>query len=95
MRSEYDFSKAERGRFYRALEKGYTVHVKKSDGTDEVNHYMLAEGAVLLEPDVIEYFPDSKSVNDALRSLITLMGQMPARRYKLQKTPVHQVAERN
>lgn len=94
MRPEYDFSKAERGKFYRPLDKGYTVHVKKSDGTVVVNHYTLAEGTVLLEPDVLEYFPDSKSVNEALRSLINLMGQMPARKYKSQKL-AHQVAERN
>jgi len=41
MRAEYDFSKAERGKFYRPLDKGYTVHVTKKDGTVEVNHYIL------------------------------------------------------
>lgn len=70
MRAEYDFSKAERGKFYRPLDKGYTVHVTKKDGTVEVNHYILAEGTVLLAPDVFEYFPDSESVNEALCSLI-------------------------
>ena len=57
MRAEYDFSKAERGKFYRPLDKGYTVHVQKKDGMVEVNHYTLAEGTVLLAPDVLEYFP--------------------------------------
>ena len=70
MLPEYDFTKAERGKFYRPLDKGYTVHVTKKDGTIEVNHYMLAEGTVLLAPDVLEYFSDSESVNEALRSLI-------------------------
>jgi len=82
MRAEYDFSKAARGKFYRPLDKGYTVRMTKKDGTVEVNHYMLAEGAVLLAPDVAEYFPDSESVNEALRSLIQLMDKVPARKYK-------------
>jgi hypothetical protein len=50
MRAEYDFSKAERGKFYRPLDKGYKVHVQKSDGTVIVNHYTLAEGTVLSAP---------------------------------------------
>jgi hypothetical protein len=79
---EYDFSKAERGKFYRPLDKGYTVHVTKADGTVEVNHYTRAEGTVLLAPDVLEYFPDSESVNEALRSLIQLMDKVPVRKYK-------------
>ncbi|MCL4529583.1 MAG: hypothetical protein M1282_09225 [Chloroflexi bacterium] len=94
MRKVYDFSKAERGRFYRPLDKGYTVHVQKKDGTVEVNHYTLAEGTVLLAPGVFEYFPDSESVNEALRSLIHLAEKMPARKYSTQRSGAHQVAER-
>ncbi len=93
IRAEYDFSKAERGKFYRPLDKGYTVHVTKKDGTTEVKHYTLAEGTVLLAPDVLEYFPDSDSVNEALRSLIQLMDKMPARKYKQKKSMAFQVAE--
>lgn len=101
MRAEFDFSKAERGKFYRPMDKGYTVHVTKKDGTVEVNHYILAEGTVLLAPDVLEYFPDSESVNDALRLLIQLMDKVPPRKYK-RSSPVdkqsrsaaYQVAER-
>lgn len=101
MRAEYDFSKAERGKFYRPMDKGYTVHVTKKDGTVEVNHYVLAEGTVLLAPDVAEYFPDSESVNEALRSLIQLAGKVPVKKYKRSspedkqsKTAACQVAER-
>ena len=38
-------------------------------------HALLAEGAnvVVLEPDVAQSFPDSASVNAALRSLLKLM----------------------
>ena len=94
MRAEYDFSKAERGKFYRPMEKGYTVHVTQSDGTETVRHYTLAEGAVLLEPDVREYFPDSQSVNEALRSLIQLMEHIPMQKYDLPKSSARQVAEK-
>jgi hypothetical protein len=33
MSAEYSFSKGERAKFYRPLNKGYTVHVHQSDGT--------------------------------------------------------------
>lgn len=93
--TSYDFSKAERGKFYRPLDKGYTVHVQKSDGTVVVNHYTLAEGTVLLAPDVLEYFPDSDSVNEALRALINLREMVPAKKYKVQRVGVRQVAEKS
>jgi hypothetical protein len=93
MRAEYDFSKAERGKFYRPLDKGYTIHVQKKDGTVEVTRYILAEGMVLLAPDVLEYFPDSDSVNEALRSLIQLMDKMPAKKYRQRRSTALQVAE--
>jgi hypothetical protein len=94
MRPVYDFSKAERGKFYRPLEKGYTVHVHQDDGTTIVNHYSLAEGTVLLAPDVREYFSDSETVNEALRSLIHLMEKVPARKYGRQSPGSRQVAEK-
>ena len=81
MLPEYNFSKAERGKYYRSLEKGYTVRIHQSDGTTVVNHYSLAEGTILLAPDVREYFSDSQAVNDARRSLIDLVEKVPARKY--------------
>jgi hypothetical protein len=94
LRAEYDFSKAERGKFYRSLEKGYKVHLHQSDETTVVNHYTLAEGTVLLAPDVREYFSDSQTVNDALRSLIHLMEKVPPRKYGRQSPGSRQVAEK-
>jgi molybdopterin biosynthesis enzyme len=89
MRSEY-----ERGKYYRSLEQGYTVRVHQSDGTTVVNHYTLAEGTILLAPDVREYFSDSQSVNEALRSLIHLTEKVPSRKYGRQSTSSRQVAEK-
>lgn len=42
----------------------------------------LADGAnvVILDPDVAEVFPTSKSVNDALRALVSVIRSTPARR---------------
>jgi hypothetical protein len=94
MRSEYDFSKGERGKFYRPLDKGYQVRIKQSDGTIVVNHYSLAEGTVLLAPDVREYFSDSETVNEALRSLIQLTEKVPARKYGRQSSNPRQVADK-
>lgn len=72
MRPEYDFRGGVRGKYAKAYEKGHTVTVHKADGTSIVQHFTLEEGAVLLAPDVREYFPDSESVNNALRSLIAI-----------------------
>ena len=94
MRPEYDFGKAERGKFYHPLDKGYKVHVQQGDGTAVVNHFTLAEGTVLLAPDVREYFLDSQSVNEALRSLIELTEKVPAKKYRSQRSGSHQVADK-
>jgi len=80
MRSEYDFKNMKggvRGKYYKAYRAGHTVTIHKTDGTTEVQHFTL-EGAVLLEPDVREYFPDSETVNRALRGLISLLPQKRA-----------------
>ncbi|MBM3124135.1 MAG: hypothetical protein FJZ87_03565 [Chloroflexi bacterium] len=94
LRAEYDFSKAERGRFFRPLDKGYKVNIQRQDGTVMVNHYTLTEGTVLLAPDVREYFSDSQSVNEALRSLIHLSEKVPARKYGQQGSAARRVADK-
>jgi hypothetical protein len=75
MLPEYDFrgKKGVRGKYYRAYRQGHTVRVYQADGTVSVQHFTLADGAVMLEPDVRAYFPNSKAVNKALRSLIALV----------------------
>ena len=40
-----------------------------------------------------EYFSDSQSVNDALRSLIELMEKVPAKKYGARQSGSHQIAE--
>ena len=64
-----------RGKYYKSYRAGHTVKVHNRDGTIKVQHFTLAEGAVLLEPDVHAHFPDSEAVNVALRCLIPLISR--------------------
>jgi hypothetical protein len=70
MRDEYDFSSGVRGKHYWAYRAGHTVRVTHTDGRVEERHFTLADGAVMIDPDLRPSFPDSESVNRALRSLL-------------------------
>jgi hypothetical protein len=70
MRDEYDFSQGVRGKHYHAYRAGHVVRVRKSDGSVEQRHFTLQDGAVMLDPDLRDRFPDSESVNRALRSFV-------------------------
>ena len=74
MLPEYDFSNQQgvRGKYHQAYQAGHIVRVINEDQTVTVTRFELEEGAVLLEPDVRRYFPDSESVNNDLRKLIEL-----------------------
>jgi len=80
MRAEYDFKGGVRGKHYRAMQAGYTITIRRPDGTKVVKKVKPAEGAVILEPDVRKYFPDSESVNAALRFLIQLVPRRRKRK---------------
>lgn len=71
MREEYDFSGGVRGKHYKSYRKGHTVHIYRSDGTTLVQYFTQEDGTVMLDPDIKIHFPDSESVNRALRSLIS------------------------
>jgi len=77
MLPEYDFTgkKGVRGKHAKAMREGYTVTIHKENGTTLVQNFTLQENAVVLDSDVRAYFPDSESVNEALRSLIALIPQ--------------------
>jgi hypothetical protein len=70
IRNEYDFSGGVRGKHANAYREGHTVKIHKHDGTTELRYFTKEDGAVMLDPDVKKHFPDSESVNKALRSLI-------------------------
>jgi len=78
MRPEYDFSTMRggvRGKYCEAYRGGHKVVVHKEDGTDSVQYFKLEDGAVMLEPEVRKYFPNSAAVNKALRSLIAVLPE--------------------
>lgn len=54
------------------------------------------ERAVVIEPDVRAYFPNSEAVNIALRSIIQVMSRIPPseKTYTQKKIPTRRVAER-
>jgi hypothetical protein len=80
MRPEYDFTghTGIRGKYYQRLRHGYTIQIQNEDGTTSIQHITHPEGTVMLDPDVREYFPDSESVNKALRALIQIIPQPKA-----------------
>ena len=61
--------------YYKAYRAGHKVTINKSDGTVDVQYFSLEDGAVMLEPDVRQYFPNSEAVNNALRCLIPLVAE--------------------
>ena len=77
MRPQYDFRSGVRGKHHRDYQRGHRVTIHKTDGTTVVQNFKLEEGAVVLAQDVRKFFPDSESVNRALRALIDLI---PAKR---------------
>jgi hypothetical protein len=79
MLPEYDFSGGVRGKHARQYQHGHTVKIHKKDGTTVVQHFKLEEGAVILAPDVREYFSDSDTVNRVLRALIGLVPKKKPR----------------
>lgn len=70
IREEYDFSKGVRGKHYKALQKGYKTIIHKSDGSTVETETR----PIFLDEDIQKYFPDSQSVNNALRELIPLVS---------------------
>jgi hypothetical protein len=88
MLPEYDLrgKKGERGKYRPAYGQGHTVKVRRANGTVSVKRFTVKDGAVMLAPDVRRYFPDSDSVNSALRSLIALIPEKPPTRRASVKT---------
>ena len=88
MLPEYDFKgkKGIRGKYAKALKQGYSIRVTNDDGTVTVKQFVPRENAVVLEPDVKVYFPDSESVNRALRSLIELIPEKSGRQIAQKRT---------
>jgi hypothetical protein len=70
-----DFSGGIRGKHRAASNKGFTVKVHREDETTIIHKFVPEKGAIVLDEDVRNYFPDSTTVNSALRGLIKLLPQ--------------------
>jgi hypothetical protein len=68
MLDEYDFTdkKGVRGKYHKAYKQGHTVKIYDGEKIVSDNYFAA------IEADVREFFPDSKAINKALRSLIKL-----------------------
>ncbi|MCI5144189.1 MAG: hypothetical protein D3923_01380 [Candidatus Electrothrix sp. AR3] len=75
MRTEYDFTGGVRGKHHKAMQAGYSITVHQENGTTVTKEVMPKKGAVIVEPDLLPYFPDSESVNRALRCLVPLLSE--------------------
>jgi hypothetical protein len=75
MQPEYDFSGGISGKHHLAYQSGSTVRVNKADGSVVEEEHIPPPRTVVLDPDVFAYFPDSESVNRALRALIEIVPQ--------------------
>ena len=71
IRAECDFSKGVRGKHVKALRNGHETIVHKSDGSTLARE----NRPIIFEPDVQAHFPDTESVNRALRGLIALVPE--------------------
>ena len=77
MRSHYDFSKGVRGKYRHFIGQKRTIKIFRPDGTVTVEE-TEPEGVIVLEPDLLEFFPDSAAVNKALRGLVELIPKKTA-----------------
>lgn len=52
---EYDFREGVRGKHFKAFRKGHTVTVLNGDGSERVQRFTLADGALRLETDEMRH----------------------------------------
>lgn len=73
MRAEYDFrgKTGVRGKYAEAMKNGYTTIIHKEDGSTVIKETR----PIYLDEDVQKFFPNSNSVNQALRGLIALIPE--------------------
>ena len=73
MRKKYDFrgKKGVRGKHFKKMQEGHKTIIHKSDGSTVVRETR----PIFLAPDIQEHFPDSQTVNKALRELIELVPE--------------------
>lgn len=80
LREEYDLSKLKNpviGKHSQQYQQGHSVTIHHEDKTTTTEIFAPeSDDAIILDPDVKIYFPDSQSVNSTLRSLINLIPKV-------------------
>lgn len=73
MSEEYDFSgkKEVRGKYTKAFKAGHSVRIFDKDKLISDKFFAA------IDSDVREYFTDSKSINQALRTIISIIPHKP------------------
>ncbi len=74
MLPEYDFSGGVRGKHHKAYKEGHAIKIVQAEKTPKNPSKRKKRLPVALDPDVQAFFPDSRSVNHALRSLISAVS---------------------
>lgn len=84
MLPEYNFKgqKGARGKYYLGPKQAHSVHVRHADGTITKQNFDTLQKVILLDADIAARFPDSESVNRALRTLISLAPEKQIREKK-------------
>ncbi len=72
----FDFEHSEPNRFAARYQEGISTHILTGS----------EKATITLEPDVAEYFPDSASVNAALRMLIAALATVKKPRSALKRS---------
>jgi hypothetical protein len=78
LREEYDLSQLKnpvQGKYYQQYQQGHSVTIHHEDGTTTTEHFPAQSDVIILDPDVKKYFPNSESVNNALRHLLLAIPQ--------------------
>ncbi|HEY9703794.1 MAG TPA: hypothetical protein V6C58_15200 [Allocoleopsis sp.] len=64
-----------RGKYYQQYQQGHSVTIHHEDGTTTTEHFPPENDVIILATDVKKYFPNSESVNNALRHLLLAIPQ--------------------
>jgi len=96
MLPEYDFTgkKGVRGKYYIGPNQAHAVHIEHQDGTITKQYFNSLEKTITLDADVAAYFPDSESVNNALRTLIALVPNKQLAEQKAKYIPKKESAKK-
>jgi uncharacterized protein YaiL (DUF2058 family) len=73
MLPDYDFSKGEKINYAKKFSDGATITIHSSNGKAPKKKIIQKQSLVILDADVSKFFPDTKSVNSALRHLIAAL----------------------